>query len=53
VGQFFRRTSGDRRKGELVIMVTPRIINDDQGALYGYGYQPATQEARRFVYPSP
>jgi type IV pilus assembly protein PilQ len=50
VGQFFRRSSGDRRKSELVIMVTPRVIKDDQGGMYGYGYQPATNDARSFLY---
>jgi len=50
VGQFFRRSSGDRRKSELVIMVTPRVIKDGQGGMYGYGYQPATNDARSFVY---
>lgn len=50
IGQFFRRTSGDRQKSELVIMVTPRVINDDQAGLYGYGYQPSTKDARGFVY---
>ena len=50
IGQFFRRSSGDRRKSELVIMVTPRVIKDDQGGMYGYGYQPSTQDARGFVY---
>jgi type IV pilus assembly protein PilQ len=51
IGQFFRRSGGDRRKSELVIMVTPRVVKDDQGGTYGYGYQPSTQEARGFVYP--
>ena len=50
IGQFFRRTNGDRTKNELVIMVTPRIINDDQGGVYGYGYQPSTRDARGLVY---
>jgi type IV pilus assembly protein PilQ len=26
--------------------VTPRIINDDQGGSFGYGYQPGTSQAR-------
>jgi type IV pilus assembly protein PilQ len=50
IGQFFRRTNGDRSKNELVIMVTPRIINDEQGGGYGYGYQPSTRDARGLVY---
>ena len=28
VGQFFRNSGGNREKRELVVMVTPRIIND-------------------------
>jgi type IV pilus assembly protein PilQ len=31
IGQFFRATSGRKEKRELVIMVTPRIVNDEQG----------------------
>ncbi len=52
IGQFFRRTSGSRKRSELVIMVTPRIINDEQGGTYGYGYTPSTQDARRLIYSS-
>ncbi len=29
-------------------MVTPRIVNDEQGGVYGYGYQPGTAAARDF-----
>jgi type IV pilus assembly protein PilQ len=47
IGQFFRGSSGTRQKRELVIMVTPRILNDDQGGGYGYGFVPATEDARR------
>ena len=49
IGQFFRSSSGQRQKRELVIMVTPRILDDDQGGTYGYGYQPSSQEARSLV----
>ena len=48
IGQFFRSTSGRKEKRELVIMVSPRIINDDQGGIYGYGYQPGTAAGREF-----
>jgi type IV pilus assembly protein PilQ len=48
IGQFFRATSGRKEKRELVIMVTPRIVNDEQGGVYGYGYQPGTAAARDF-----
>ncbi|SBO43758.1 General secretion pathway protein D [Cyanobium sp. NIES-981] len=49
IGQFFRNTSNQKEKRELVIMVTPRIINDEQGGAYGYGYQPGTRQVRDFL----
>jgi len=49
-GQFFRQTGNNRTKSELVIVVTPRIIDDEQGGSYGYGFQPSSAEARRLVY---
>lgn len=49
VGQFFRSSGGSRDKRELVIMVTPRIIDDMEGGSFGYGYQPSTREAREFM----
>jgi len=45
VGQFFRSRTGTRQKRELVIMVTPQIIDDTQGGIYGYGYTPSRQAA--------
>ncbi len=50
-GQFFRKTNTGRRKSELVIVVTPRIIDDEQAGSYGYGFQPSSAEARRLIYP--
>ena len=49
VGQFFRSSGGTRQKRELVIMVTPHIINDTEGGTYGYGYQPASPESRQLM----
>jgi type IV pilus assembly protein PilQ len=49
IGQFFRATNSRKEKRELVIMVTPRIVNDEQGGVFGYGYQPSSQPARDFV----
>lgn len=50
-GQFFRQTGNSRKRSELVIVVTPRIIDDEQGGSYGYGFQPSSAEARRLIYP--
>ena len=53
IGQFFRSSSNDREKRELVILVTPQIINDVEGGVYGYGYQPSTPQAREFMGSAP
>jgi type IV pilus assembly protein PilQ len=51
LGQFFRRTSSDRKKSELVVLVTPSIVDDESGGGYGYGYRPSTREARQLMSP--
>jgi type IV pilus assembly protein PilQ len=53
IGQFFRGSSSNRVKRELVIMVTPRIINDTEGGTFGYGYQPSTPDSRAFLGGAP
>ena len=49
-GQFFRKSSVNREKQELVIVVTPRIVDDEQGGNYGYGYEPSSKEARQVIF---
>jgi type IV pilus assembly protein PilQ len=49
IGQFFRSSGTNRKKSELVIMVTPRIVNDVEGGNFGYGYQPSSPQAREFM----
>ena len=44
IGSLFR--AHPLRTKELVIVVTPYILNDDQGGVYGYGYVPETQQVR-------
>ena len=50
IGQFFRGSTNARRKSELVITLTPRIVDDRQGGAFGYGYSPTSVEAKRAVY---
>jgi type IV pilus assembly protein PilQ len=50
IGSLFRSTGRERTKRELVILVTPRIINDEQGGAYGYGYRPVSDDARQLIY---
>jgi type IV pilus assembly protein PilQ len=49
IGSLFRSSGNKRENRELVIMVTPKIINDVEGGVYGYGYQPSTPQAREFM----
>ena len=49
LGSLFRSTNSTRVKDELVILVTPRILDDNQGGAYGYGYRPGTSEGTRFL----
>ena len=49
LGQMFRSSANQRTKSELVILVTPSIIDDNAGGSYGYGYRPSTREARQFM----
>ncbi|MCB4389114.1 type II and III secretion system protein [Synechococcus sp. MU1617] len=49
LGQLFRSSSRSRAKNELVIIVTPSILDDENGGAYGYGYRPGTEEATRLI----
>ena len=49
LGSLFRSTESTRSKDELVILVTPRVLDDDQGGVFGYGYRPATQRATQLM----
>ena len=49
LGSLFRSTESSRFKDELVILVTPRVIDDEQGGVYGYGYRPGTVDSSRLL----
>ena len=51
IGQMFRSSNSQREKEELVILVTPSIIDDENSGAYGYGYRPSTREARQLMGP--
>lgn len=53
VGQLFRGSSSTRQKNELVIVVTPTVLDDDNAGAYGYGYRPATPAGREFFQAGP
>ena len=49
IGQFFRSSASNRQKNELVIIVTPTILDDSEGGTYGYGYRPSIHESRQLM----
>jgi type IV pilus assembly protein PilQ len=49
IGQLFRKSANSRQRNELVILVTPSVVDDASGGVYGYGYRPLTQAAREIV----
>ena len=49
IGSLFRSSESTRLKDELVILVTPRVLDDDQGGVFGYGYKPATKQATQLM----
>ena len=49
IGQLFRSSSSNRQKSELVIIVTPSVLSDDNGGAYGYGYRPGTSAGRALM----
>jgi len=49
IGQLFRNSNSTRQKNELVIIVTPSVLDDENGAAFGYGYKPGTSEATRLI----
>jgi type IV pilus assembly protein PilQ len=51
IGHLFRSSGSSRSKNELVILVTPMIVDDEVGGSYGYGYRPSTKEARELMGP--
>ena len=52
IGQLFRKSTSAREKNELVIIVTPRILDDQFGGSFGYDYQPGTAASRQFMRPN-
>ncbi len=48
IGALFRSQSTNSTRSEIVIVVTPRIIDDSQNANWGYTYQP-TPETQKVI----
>ncbi len=48
LGALFRNTSRDKQRREVIVMVTPKILDDTDRSTFGYGYNPG-KEAQQFL----
>jgi type IV pilus assembly protein PilQ len=51
LGALFRSTSRQKERREVIVMVTPNIMNDTDKATYGYGYTPSADVQRLLQQP--
>jgi type IV pilus assembly protein PilQ len=43
IGALFRGSDSQNTRSEVIIIVTPRIMDDSQNATWGYTYQPGPE----------
>ena len=48
LGALFRNTNREKQRREVIIMVTPKILDDTDRSAFGYGYNPG-KEAQQFI----
>ncbi|NET30631.1 MAG: AMIN domain-containing protein [Cyanothece sp. SIO1E1] len=49
LGALFRNTDRDSSRSEVIIVVTPRILDDSDQSTFGYSYFPRTAEAQELL----
>ncbi|MEM7578522.1 MAG: AMIN domain-containing protein [Cyanobacteria bacterium P01_A01_bin.80] len=48
IGSLFRRTNKNNQRNEVIVLLTPQVMDDSQGSSYGYNYKPSP-EVRRML----
>jgi type IV pilus assembly protein PilQ len=48
IGSLFRSTTRQNERAEVIVLVTPQILDDSENAGFGYGYAPG-QEAQQML----
>jgi type IV pilus assembly protein PilQ len=43
IGSLFRRTNRRNERNEVIVLLTPQILDDTQNSAYGYNYTPSPQ----------
>ena len=49
LGSLFRHNDSERTLSELVILVTPRVLDDEQNGVGGTGYKAASEATRNLL----
>ena len=49
IGQLFCQSASSREQNELMVIVTPKILDDEQGGRFGYGYRPGTAAGSQLI----
>jgi type IV pilus assembly protein PilQ len=58
IGALFRKTDRNNQRNEVIVLLTPQIMDDSQNSSYGYNYNPSPEvrqilERRGLKLPSP
>jgi len=48
IGSLFRRTNKNNQRNEVIVLLTPQVMDDSQNSSYGYNYKPSP-EVRRML----
>ncbi len=48
LGSLFRSTNKNNQRNEVIVLLTPQVMDDSQGSSYGYNYKPSP-EVRRML----
>jgi type IV pilus assembly protein PilQ len=43
IGSLFRKTSRQNQRNEVIVLLTPQIMDDSERSSYGYNYQPSPE----------
>ena len=48
IGSLFRSTNKNNQRNEVIVLLTPQVMDDSQNSSYGYNYKPSP-EVRRML----
>jgi type IV pilus assembly protein PilQ len=51
LGALFRSTNRSKERKEVIVMVTPQVMSDNDRSTFGYGYTPGADVQRMLQQP--